>query len=450
MYTLNTSAKPTHPDFLPVFCISLGCPKNRVDTERMLAALGAFHPVQDPSEAGLVLINTCGFIEPAVQESTQSILETALRLRSLDPRPLLAVTGCLVSRYGAELRDALPEVDIWLGVHEEHLLAERIRALSSAPVAFPETVPDRVLSTKPAYAYLKIGEGCSHRCRFCTIPAIRGRLRSSPVQALCDEARAILDQGVSELVLVAQDLTAYGRDLGLRHGLESLVAELSKLDGLRWLRLMYLYPAGLTTRLLHFLADQGLPLLPYFDVPLQHAHPDILAAMGRPFRRDPRHVVDRIRRHLPEACLRTSLIVGFPGERPHHFRALHAFVQETRFDHLGVFSFCPEPGTPAAALSGQVGVKTKTRRRAELMALQARISTELLRRHQDQDVEILVERASPEWPGLFEGRVWFQAPEVDGVSYVSGAHVAPGRIARAQVQETMAYDLVALADPPGE
>lgn len=450
MCALNTSAKPAHSDFLPVFCISLGCPKNRVDTERMLASLGAFHPVQDPSRAGLVLINTCGFIEPAVRESTQSILETALRLRDLDPRPLLAVTGCLVSRYGAELRDALPEVDIWLGVHEEHLLAERIRALSSAPVAFPKTVPDRVLSTMPAYAYLKIGEGCNHRCRFCTIPAIRGRLRSSPVQAVCDEARAILDQGVSELVLVAQDLTAYGRDLGLRHGLESLIAELSKLDGLRWLRLMYLYPAGLTARLLHFLADQGLPLLPYFDVPLQHAHPEILAAMGRPFRRDPRHVVDRIRRSHPEACLRTSLIVGFPGERPHHFRALHAFVQETCFDHLGVFAFCPEPGTPAAALSGQVGVKTKTRRREELMALQARISTDLLRRRQDQDVDILVERASPEWPGLFEGRVWFQAPEVDGVSYVSGAHVAPGRIVRAQVQDTMAYDLVALADPPGE
>ncbi len=448
MYALNTSSKPAHSDFLPVFCISLGCPKNRVDTERMLASLGAFQPVRDLSQAGLVLINTCGFIAPAVQESTQTILETAQLLRDLDSRPLLAVTGCLVSRYGVELRHALPEVDIWLGVHEEHLLAERIRTLSSKPVAFPKTAPNRVLSTMPAYAYLKVGEGCNHRCRFCTIPAIRGRLRSSPVQTLCDEARAILDQGVSELVLVAQDLTAYGRDLGLRHGLESLVAALCRLDGLRWLRLMYLYPAGLTTRLLHFLADQGLPLLPYFDVPLQHAHLDILAAMGRPFRRDPRQVVDRIRRHLPEACLRTSLIVGFPGERPHHFRALRTFVHEARFDHLGVFSFCPESGTPAAALSGQIGVKTKTRRREELMALQAQISTDLLRRWQDQDVEILVERASPEWPGLFEGRAWFQAPEVDGVSYVSGAGVAPGRIVRAQVQDTMAYDLAALADPP--
>lgn len=450
MYALKTSAVGSDPDGPRVFCISLGCPKNRVDTERMLASLGAIQPVEEISQAGLVLINTCGFIAPAVQESTQTILETALRIRDLAARPLLAVTGCLVSRYGAELRNALPEVDIWLGVHEEHLLAERMRTVRPESAAPLEEGFGRVLSTMPAYAYLKVGEGCNHRCRFCAIPSIRGRLRSRPTRDLLDEARAILDQGVSELVLVAQDLTAYGRDQGLRHGLETLISGLCGLDGLRWLRLMYLYPAGLSSRLLRFFADQGPPLLPYFDVPVQHAHPDILAAMGRPFRRDPRQVADRIRRRLPGACLRTTLIVGFPGERPHHFRALRSLVREVRFDRLGVFAFCPEPGTPAADMPGQVGPRVKTRRREELMSEQARISADLLRRVQGREMEVLVERASPEWPGLFEGRVWFQAPEVDGITYVSGAQVAPGRLVRAQIEETTAYDLTALADPPGE
>lgn len=410
----------------------------------MLASLGALQPVDDIAQAEIVLINTCGFIAPAVRESTQAILETAMHIRGLTPRPLLAVVGCLVSRYRQELVKVLPEVDVWLGVQEEGLLAEKVAALLGMNHGRESPPRGRVLSTKPSFAYLKIGEGCNHRCRFCTIPSIRGPLKSKPVLALLDEAQAVLDQDVSELVLVAQDLTSYGRDLGLRHGLEALLAELARLPGLRWLRLMYLYPAGLTPRLLRFLAELGPPFLPYFDLPLQHAHPEILAAMGRPFAHDPRKVIDRIRQHFPAACLRTSLIVGFPGERPHHFKRLHDFVAETRFNHLGVFAFSPEPDTPAALLPAQVGVRTKTKRREELMELQAGISTEILAQCQGQDMDVLVDRPSPEWPGLHEGRVWSQAPEVDGLTYVSGEDVRPGRMVRACIEESKTYDLVAL------
>ena len=444
MYPIYSSVAADGRQPPAVCCISLGCPKNRVDSEQMLASLGALKSVEDPGLAEIVLINTCGFIEPAVQESVGTILETVVRLRNLDPKPLLVVAGCLVARFGLELRMALPEVDVWLGVRNQGLLPEKISDLLQDGLPLRKGSVKRLLSTGPSYAYLKIGEGCNHRCRFCTIPSIRGRLASKPVPEVLNEARHLLDQGVSELVLVAQDVTFYGRDLGMDRGLERLVSSLVKLPGLRWLRLMYLYPAGLSPRLLRFLADSGPVLLPYFDLPLQHAHPEILSAMGRPFARDPGRIIDRIRERIPQACLRTSLIVGFPGERPHHFRVLREFVARTRFTHLGVFAYCPEPGTPAASQPGQVGTPTKAARREELMRLQAVISAEILALCRGREMDILVDRPSPEWPGLHEGRTWFQAPEVDGVTYISGEGVRPGRIVRASIQESKTYDLVAL------
>ncbi|SDB29842.1 SSU ribosomal protein S12P methylthiotransferase [Desulfonatronum thiosulfatophilum] len=427
-----------------IHCISLGCPKNRVDTERMLGDLGTMRPVDDIGQAKIVLINTCGFIAPAVEESTRVILEAAEQIKELSPRPLLVVAGCLVSRYGSELRTAIPEVDLWLAVEEERELRARLRPMADFELPAQDLPTLRALSTKPVFAYLKIGEGCNHRCHFCTIPSIRGPRRSMGLDAVVREAETILDQGVRELILVAQDLTAYGRDLGLRHGLETLLGRLARLSDLHWLRLMYLYPAGLTPRLLRFMAELGPPLLPYFDIPVQHAHPDILRAMGRPFAKDPRHTVERVREHFPDAALRTSVIVGYPGERPHHFQRLYDFVTETRFHHLGVFGFCPEAGTRAASLPGQVGTKTKAKRRDRLMELQAGISADILAQCQDQEMDVFVERPSPEWPGLFEGRVWFQAPEVDGMTYVSGVDIQPGDLVRAAIVETKTYDLVAL------
>jgi tRNA-2-methylthio-N6-dimethylallyladenosine synthase/ribosomal protein S12 methylthiotransferase len=425
-----------------VYAVSLGCPKNRVDTERLLAGIDA-RPADSPAEAEVVLINTCAFIEPAVEESIGAILNAAEEIEAAPHRPLLAVAGCLPERYGRELAAELGEVDLWLPFAEREQWPGAVLAALGGE-AGPAGV-SRLLSTGPSYAYLKIHEGCSKGCSFCTIPAIRGKEASRPPDALEAEARELLDMGVREIVLVAQDVTAYGRDLGEKRGLERLVDRLAGLPGLDRLRLMYLYPRGLTDERLSFLAGAGGPLLPYFDVPLQHAHPEILKAMGRPFAADPREVVERVRGHFPGAAIRTSLIVGFPGETAEHFRRLLDFVEWARFDHLGVFEFCPEEGTRAASLPGRVESKEVERRRAAVMELQAEISAGKLEERVGDAEVVLVDSPHEEWPGLHLGRTWFQAPEVDGVTYVSGPEVAPGAMVEAEIVESKTYDLVALA-----
>jgi tRNA-2-methylthio-N6-dimethylallyladenosine synthase/ribosomal protein S12 methylthiotransferase len=432
------------PATLRVYTISLGCPKNRVDTENMLGQLGqAYQPAADISEADLVLINTCAFIRPAVEESVQTILEIALQLEGESRRPVLAVAGCLPGRYGQqELARELPEVDLWLSVQDQVFFARRL----STYFDIPQDAPHRLLTTPPGYAYLKISEGCEHRCAFCTIPSIRGPLRSVPADLLQEETRRLRDQGVRELCLVAQDLTAYGRDWGpgstrLYHLLESLL----DISGLDWIRLMYLYPTGVSSDLLQFISRTGLPLLPYFDVPLQHSHPDILSHMGRPFSKDPRRIVDRIKSIIPRACVRTSLIVGYPGETEAHFQSLVSFVQEMRFWHVGVFPFSAEEGTAAARLPGQVPDEVKEQRQQELMRVQADISQEILASCVGETLQVLVDQSEPEWPALFQGRAWFQAPEVDGLTYLSSRWARPGDMIRAEVMDSMTYDLSALA-----
>jgi len=431
-----------------VHTISLGCPKNQVDTEWMLGGFGsAFVNAAGPEEADVVLVNTCGFIEPAVSESLQVILDTAQALAGLDPRPPLVVTGCLVSRYGQDLRAELPEVDLFLEIRRQGELQQRVRELLAARDGRPllqDFPPARLLTTAPGFAYLKIAEGCDNRCRFCTIPSIRGPLVSRPESAILDDAKRCLDQGRKELVLIAQDVTAYGRDRGER-ALRGLLEKLAPLPGLAWMRLMYLYPAGLDRDLLSFLRDLGRPFIPYFDIPLQHAHPDILASMGRPFRRDPRDVVAQVREFFPDAALRTTFIVGYPGETDERFAALEAFVREARFMHLGVFPYYPEDGSEAAVLPDQLPDEVKEERRDRIMTLQAEISEDLLAEFEGAELEVLVDRPHEEWPGLYEGRTWFQAPEVDGITYVSGENVRPGRMVRAVIEETKTYDLVALA-----
>lgn len=429
-------------EILRIHTISLGCPKNQVDTEWMLGGFGpAFANAAEPADADVVLINTCGFIEPAVSESLQVILDTASALVGLKPKPVLVVTGCLVSRYGQDLQQELPEVDLFLEIARQGELRGRLQELLGRTV---DAAPGRLLTTAPSYAYLKIAEGCDNRCRFCTIPSIRGPLRSRPQTEILDDARRCLDQGRKELVLVAQDVTAYGRDHGEK-ALPKLLTALAAFPGLEWLRLMYLYPAGLDRELLAFLADLGKPLIPYFDIPLQHAHPDILASMGRPFKRDPRAVLDQVREVFPRAALRTTCIVGYPGETEERFRALEDFVRDARFTHLGVFPYYPEDGSEAAILPDQVPDDVKEERRERIMSLQARISEEILGESAGQEMDVLVDRPHEEWPGLFEGRVWFQAPEADGITYVSGEGVVPGRMVRAVIEETKTYDLVALA-----
>jgi tRNA-2-methylthio-N6-dimethylallyladenosine synthase/ribosomal protein S12 methylthiotransferase len=426
-----------------VHAVSLGCPKNRVDTEVALGAL-PFHTamVDDPAKADLVLVNTCAFIAPAVEESVAAILELAETLRALSPRPKLAVMGCLPARFGEELRQGLPEVDIWGLPTELDLIPGRIAAALSAQ---PDAPAGRVASTPPSYAYLKIAEGCDHACRYCTIPAIRGKLVSRPIDGLVAEAAGLIDQGARELVLVAQDVTAYGRDLGLKDGLKQLLEKLLPLSGLTWLRLLYLYPSGVTDSLLAFLAGAGRPFVPYFDIPFQHVHPEMLAAMARPKAADADTVIARVRRHFPDAALRSTFIVGLPGETKAHFQALLDFVARTRLMHVGVFPYHREEGTPAATMPGQVRRDVKERRAASIMAAQREISAELLEAFVGTEQEVLVDAVHPEWPGLHVGRTWFQAPEIDGVTYVSGPGVAPGALVTASIEEAKDYDLVGLA-----
>jgi tRNA-2-methylthio-N6-dimethylallyladenosine synthase/ribosomal protein S12 methylthiotransferase len=328
------------------------------------------------------------------------------------------------------------------GVPSEHAAATPDRRPLTAE-------PGRILSTGPSYAWLKISEGCDQTCSFCVIPQIRGALRSDTPERIEREAERILEQGVSELVLIAQDLTAWGKDLagaaGARHKLTNLLERLFPLAGLRRLRLMYMYPAGLSDELLKFLRAAPAVFVPDFDVPLQHADAEILKAMGRPFVEDPFRVVERIRKHFPRAALRTSLITGFPGESEAAFATLQRFVAEARFQNMGVFAFEPEAGSKAALMPGQLPVKLREERRDALMAAQAGISEEMLRAYQGQELEILIDRPSEEWPGLFVGRTWFQAPEVDGVTYVSGEKLRPGSLITAGINETYTYDLSALA-----
>ena len=426
-----------------VFTISLGCPKNRVDTEFLLGALGAaYRPAEEAEEAQVVLINTCAFIEPAVEESVQQILEVAEEISELVPRPLLAVTGCLVARYGQELVQELPEVDLWLPLAEQGDWSRRLFEVLGR--SLPQAT-GRVVTTGTASAYLKISEGCDHACRFCIIPQLRGPLRSRPLEELVQEAQFLVAQGVREIVLVAQDVANYGHDRGLRHGLQKLVEALAAVPGLFWIRLLYLYPAGVTPELLRFLRDSAPLVVPAFDIPLQHAHPEILSRMGRPFARDPYRVVDTVQEVLPHAALRTSLIVGYPGEEEKHFTSLRRFMHHVRFHNLGVFPYYPEDGTAAAAMPGQVPEAVKHERRDILMAEQAAISEDLLAEYTGKSLPVLVEHPDPHWPTLYQGRVWFQAPEVDGLTYISGHTLFPGKVVQGEIEESKTYDLVALA-----
>lgn len=427
---------------LRIYSQSLGCPKTRVDTERLLGSLGPVVTVDLPEQADLVFINTCAFIAPAVQESVQAVVEMIEDIGSLPrgKRPFLAVAGCLPGRYGiADLAAELPEVDLWLHTDDINTWAAQL----SHALRLDVPAPGRLLSTGPSYAWLKIGEGCRHNCFFCAIPSIRGQYASEDADALVTEASALVNDGVKELILVAQDVTAYGTDFGKDP--RFLLERLLSLDGLRRLRLLYLYPAGLTRDLLRFLKEAGDPFVPYFDMPLQHAHPDVLRRMGRPFSGNPQEAVDRIRDVFPEAALRTTMMVGFPGESDEHFRTLMDFVEKNRFHHMGVFAFQPEDGTAAASMPDQIDEDVKESRKDALMELQSSISEDILSAYAGQRMEVLVDDSSDEWPGLYTGRTWFQAPDVDGLTYISGPGVERGAMVEADITETREYDLIALA-----
>lgn len=445
---------------IKVYTYSLGCPKNLVDTEHVLGSLGDYEIVEELEEASVVFINTCAFIQSAVEESVATIVEVVTQANE---DCFIIVCGCLVGRYGeCELKKEVPEVALWLDTKDidnwgslvaaavqEHF---GIKLSASCYQSFTyKNAPVRVPAhgrkvTTGSYAWLKIGEGCRHNCSFCTIPSIRGSYRSIDKKILEPEAKQIVDSGIKELILVAQDVTAWGSDTDDKD-LRPLLDKLLNLDGLERLRLMYLYPAGMTDSLLQYLQAAGDKFVPYFDIPLQHADSEILSQMGRPFAQNPEIVVEKIRKYFPEGALRTSLIVGFPGETDKQFDTLYKFVDKTRFHQLGVFAYEREDGTKAASLPGQVEQSVKNSRRNEIMELQADISEEILEQYLGERMPVLIDREHDEWPGLYVGRTWFQAPDVDGITYVSAPpeqEIKPGMLVEADITETQQYDLVAL------
>ncbi len=429
---------------MKVYAVSLGCPKNRTDTEKLLARLvehGA-EIVLSPEEADLILVNTCAFIRPAVRESIDTVLELAERKR---PGQRLAVIGCLVARYGKEVLEAFPEADLFCGIEayrRPEVFFEDSRLLVLCPQG-PETT-GRVLTESPFYAYLKVTEGCRHACSFCTIPRIRGPLRSRPEEELLAEARRLVSEGVREIILVGQDVSAYGLDRKERALPRLIKRLLSEVSGSFRLRLLYLYPEGITLELLGLFAEESR-LAPYADLPVQHAHPEILRRMRRPYRAGGiLDLVDRLREARPEIGLRTSVIVGFPGEGEEEFSTLLEFLRKARFDHLGAFVFYPEEGTRAAGFSPRVPHREAVRRRHRVMVLQREISRENLRRRVGSEDLVLV--TGYDARGRPVGHAGFQAPEVDGHTViVKGIPVCPGDLVRVRFIRSFTYDLWAEA-----
>ena len=404
----------------------------------------------EPAAADVLLVNTCAFIEPACKEAVDTILNLA-RLKESAPHQRLVVAGCLVQRYGPELANNLPEVDLFIGVHDfpdlpdllgQPPVAGATRLFHKAPPYTYGGVEERYPATPAHLAYLKIAEGCSHGCTFCLIPQIRGPMRSRPLNTLVQEAENLAAAGVKELILVAQDTTAYGRDEPGHPGVAALLRELAAIDGFRWIRLLYAHPARITPELLATMAANPR-ILPYLDIPIQHGHDEVLRRMGRGYRRqDILDTVRRIREALPGATLRTTVMAGFPGETEAHFQALSDLINEVGFDHLGVFLYSPEAGTPAAAWDPKAP-RREARRRARLIkTLQAKIVKARLKSLVGAVAEVLVEGVSPESDYLLTGRIQSQAPDIDGQVYITAGTGQVGEIQPVRLTRALPYDLV--------
>jgi ribosomal protein S12 methylthiotransferase len=436
-----------------VHLISLGCPKNRVDSEVMVGKLldAAFELVDDPAEAEVIVVNTCSFIQPATEESIDTVLEMA-GYKETGRCEKLVVTGCMVQRYGRTLEAELPEVDAFLGTGEYHRITEVLQARSAeapksyvdVPLYLHDELAPRVNSWSRCSAYLKISEGCDHRCAFCIIPTLRGKLRSRTIPSLVAEARRLVADGVVELNLISQDSTAYGKDLKDGSGLGGLLQALSEIDEVRWLRLHYAYPHGLPTGLLEQLASNP-KVCRYLDVPLQHASGSMLRAMRRGVTREGQErILDRVRAAVPDISIRTTFIVGFPGETDADFAELCDFVRAQQFDHVGVFTYFAEEGTPAATLPDQVAEEVKQARQAELMEIQRGISRKRLQSLVGTRQTVLIERRSEESELLWQARMSTQAPDVDGVVFVANApdDVGVGTFLDVEITQSADYDLV--------
>ncbi len=422
-----------------------------MDTEIILGQLSAagWEVCGAPEEAALLLVNTCAFIAPASQEAVDTVLELA-RHKEADPGKRLVVAGCLVQRYGPELPRLLPEVDIFVGVNDFPGLPQILeqepggagRLFCQGPLYDYREPQPRYAATPSYLAYLKIAEGCSHHCTFCVLPRIRGAYRSRPLQTLVAEALSLAAAGVKELVLVAQDTTAYGQECGGRPGLAELLQCLCQIPGFKWLRVLYAHPARLTPELLETMAAHP-QICPYLDLPLQHAASELLRRMGRGYgRRQLLESLRLVRGILPQAALRTSIMLGFPGETDRHFQDLLDLVAEVRFDHLGIFLFSPEEGTAAARFGPRVPRRLARARARRLKALQARLVQERLKSLVGSCQPVLVEGVSGESDFLLAGRLVSQAPEIDGQVYITAGVGRVGEIQTVRLTRALPYDLV--------
>jgi ribosomal protein S12 methylthiotransferase len=434
-----------------VHFISLGCPKNLMDSELMLGALGAagYEVTLDPSEAQVVVVNTCAFIEAARKESLDAIIEAA-ELKKQGGATRLVVAGCLAQRYGEQLREQLPEVDIFVGTANFLDLPDLLRRTTpaeSVPVPYrgaghllPRADAPRMRLGDFYTSYLKVSEGCNHRCAFCIIPMIRGLHESRALEDVVAQARSLAEGGVRELNLIAQDLTAYGRDLSPPSTLAALLRALSAVDGIRWIRLLYCYPNFVTDELLDAIAE--LPkVVKYIDMPLQHGDDAMLRAMRRERSAvSLSRLLDKVRARVPQVALRTSFIVGFPGETDAAFRNLVGFVRAEQFDRVGVFTYSREENTDAHDMDGQVAERVKRARRAELMEVQSAISHRKNRELVGQEVEVLVEGPAPGRAQKLRGRLASQAPEIDGAVFLTGDAEA-GEFVSARIDRALTYDL---------
>ena len=439
--------------------ISLGCPKNLVDSEVMMGQLkqAGYEITQDEAEAETLVVNTCGFIESAKRESIDAILEAA-RMKAEGKCQRLVVAGCLVERYRDELRAEIPEVDAFIGTSQVTEItkaadpkanARRLPVVKlgnqSATYLYDESTP-RVLATPSHFAYVKIAEGCDRPCAFCFIPQMRGHFRSRRFGSVVAEARSLAEQGVKELILVAQDSSRYGEDLGQPDGLAHLLRELSRLDGVEWVRVMYTYPTHVSDLFLDVMAEEP-KAVKYLDLPLQHASQNVLKLMRRGGNRASlERLIQRVRKRVPGISVRTTFITGFPGETEADFDELMTFVRNVGFDRVGVFTYSDEEGTPAYALPGKVDPKTAARRRSLLMREQKKISRRLNRARVGQTLRVLFEGPSPETDLLWQGRTEGQAPDIDGCVLINDApedcDPKPGDFVNVRVTEAHDYDLV--------
>lgn len=435
---------------------TLGCPKNRVDAEIIWAqaARAGLVAVDDPAEAEVIVVNTCAFIESAVSESLDTVVSMGRYKREGRCR-MLVISGCLPARYGRELVRELPEVDLLVGPAEAGSLGgwlaegsgRRGLVCRSGQAFLPDAATPRANSLGTGSAYLKVAEGCSRSCSFCLIPGLRGPQRSRPMEDLLDEAETLVRLGIGEIVLVAQDLARWGRDLGDGRDLADLVDALARVEGLRWIRLMYLFPTRLPERLIRVVADRER-VLAYLDLPFQHADPGVLERMKRGGTPELfTSLVDRLRAAIPGVVLRSTLMTGFPGEDREAFARLEAFVEHCRFERLGVFAFSAEEGTTAAAMPGQVPAAEAARRRDALMERQRPIAAAFHQGLVGTALDVMVEGRDEQ--GRLFGRAWNQAPEVDGQTALRG-EAALGAIVPARVTGAGTYDLEAELVPGGE